>query len=175
MRYVLPFRHYAVTSHEAMMSEKGTLKVVKFDIVNALLNEMALFSSFFMNRIMSCIYVTSGFACSSNEVNHPSTCPRWKFDLVITVSAKVIASDGVMPSAGAMRTSKLTHWNRVMYICVGKLTVIGSDNGLSPCRRQAIIWTNTEILLIVRRAGLLLSQQDFEWLWSVPLSSASLY
>ena len=28
---------------------------------------------------------------------------------------------------------------------------------------------------IVRRAGLLWSQQDFEWLWSVPLSSASLY
>ena len=29
--------------------------------------------------------------------------------------------------------------------------------------------------LIVRRAGLLWSQQDFEWWWSVPLSSASLY
>ena len=31
---------------------------------------------------------------------------------------------------------------------VSKLTVIGSDNGLSPGRRQAIIWTNTGILLI---------------------------
>ena len=29
--------------------------------------------------------------------------------------------------------------------------------------------------LIVRRAGLLWSQQDFGWWWSVPLSSASLY
>ena len=29
--------------------------------------------------------------------------------------------------------------------------------------------------LIVRRAGLLWLQQDFEWWWSVPLSSASLY
>ena len=28
------------------------------------------------------------------------------------------------------------------------LNIIGSDNGLSPCRRQAIIWTNTGILLI---------------------------
>ena len=26
--------------------------------------------------------------------------------------------------------------------------MIGSDNGLSPGRRQAIIWTNAEILLI---------------------------
>ena len=33
-------------------------------------------------------------------------------------------------------------------ICVGKLTIIGSDNGLLPGRRQAIIWTNDGILLI---------------------------
>ena len=32
----------------------------------------------------------------------------------------------------------LTHWGRVTYICVGNLTIIGSDNGLSPGRRQAI-------------------------------------
>ena len=34
------------------------------------------------------------------------------------------------------------------HICVGKLTIIGSDNGLLPGRRQAIIWTNAGILLI---------------------------
>ena len=34
------------------------------------------------------------------------------------------------------------------HIYVSKLTIIGSDNGLSPGRRQAIIWTNDEILLI---------------------------
>ena len=43
---------------------------------------------------------------------------------------------------------KLTHWGRETHICVGKLTNIGSDNGLSPARRQAIIWTNAGILLI---------------------------
>ena len=42
----------------------------------------------------------------------------------------------------------LTHWGRVKHICIGKLTIIGLDNGLSPERRQAIIWTNTGILLI---------------------------
>ena len=42
----------------------------------------------------------------------------------------------------------LTHWGRVTHICVGILTSIGSDNGLSPGRRQAIIWTNAGILLI---------------------------
>ena len=34
------------------------------------------------------------------------------------------------------------------HIWVSKLTIIGSDNGLSPSRRQAIIWTNAGILLI---------------------------
>ena len=43
---------------------------------------------------------------------------------------------------------RLTHWGRVTHICVTKLTIIGSDNGLSPDRRQAIIWTNAGILLI---------------------------
>ena len=42
----------------------------------------------------------------------------------------------------------LTHWGRVMHICVGILPVIGSDSGLSPGRHQAIIWTNAKILLI---------------------------
>ena len=42
----------------------------------------------------------------------------------------------------------LTHWGRVTHICVIKLTIIVSDNGLSPGRRQAIIWTNDGILLI---------------------------
>ena len=33
----------------------------------------------------------------------------------------------------------LTHLGRMTHICVGNLTIIGSDNGLSPGRRQAII------------------------------------
>ena len=42
----------------------------------------------------------------------------------------------------------LTHWGRVTHICVGKLTIIGSDNGLSPGRHQPMMWTNAGILLI---------------------------
>ena len=42
----------------------------------------------------------------------------------------------------------LTHWGRVTHICVSKLIIIGSDNGLSPGRRQAIIWTNAGIMSI---------------------------
>ena len=43
----------------------------------------------------------------------------------------------------------LTHWGRVTHIWVSKLSIIGSAKGLSPDRRQAIIWTNAS-------AGLLL-------------------
>ena len=42
----------------------------------------------------------------------------------------------------------LTHWDRVPHICVGKLTIIGSDNGLSPGRCQVIVLTNAGILVI---------------------------
>ena len=49
---------------------------------------------------------------------------------------------------GQKTKTLLTHWGRVTHIWVSKLTVIGSDNGLSPGWRQAIIWTNAGILLI---------------------------
>ena len=42
----------------------------------------------------------------------------------------------------------LTHRGQVTHICVSRLTITGLDNGLSPGRRQAIIWTNAGILLI---------------------------
>ena len=42
--------------------------------------------------------------------------------------------------------SLLTHWGPVTHICISKQTIIGSDNGLSPGCRRAIIWTNAGIL-----------------------------
>ena len=42
----------------------------------------------------------------------------------------------------------ISHWGRATHICVDKLTIIGSDNGLSSGRHQAIIWANVGILLI---------------------------
>ena len=172
----------------------------------------------------------------------PVTRKMFPIDKVFMIDWQLIENKCVVKS--------LTHWGRVTHICVGNLTIIGSNNGLSPGRRHAFIWTNAGILLIgplginfseilieintfsfnkmhlkmssakwrlflvglnvlnlyntrdrrgyvltllvfrtiiwiasthhcdrivVRRAGLLWSQQDFEWLWSVPLSSASLY
>ena len=49
-----------------------------------------------------------------------------------------------------LEDNEWTHWDRVTHICVStvNLTIIGSDNGLSPGGRQAIIWTNAGVLLI---------------------------
>ena len=66
---------------------------------------------------------------------------------------KFLSSDDVTKAyVSTMRQNSsdqwLTHWGRVTHICVFNLTIIGSDNGLSPGRRQAITWTNVGILLI---------------------------
>ena len=58
-------------------------------------------------------------------------------------------SHEVAPERSDKYMLSLTHWSRVTHIYVGNRTIIVSDNGLSPCRRQAIIWTNAWILLIV--------------------------
>ena len=52
------------------------------------------------------------------------------------------------PHTSEQKGSMLTHWGQATHICVGKLTIIASDNGLSPERRQAIMWTNSGIFLI---------------------------
>ena len=49
---------------------------------------------------------------------------------------------------GPLAMLTLTHWGWVTHICVGNITIIASDHGLSPGRRQAIIWTNAEMLLL---------------------------
>ena len=53
--------------------------------------------------------------------------------------------------------NSLTHWDRMTHVCLSKLANIGSDNGLSPGPRQAIIWANAGIWLI-RTLGTIFSE-----------------
>ena len=79
--------------------------------------------------------------------------------IVSTMAVDDLVNQGIRASAVVVLTKcfqntptfgvdELTHWGRVTHICIIKLTIICSDNGLSPGRCQAIIWTNTGILLI---------------------------
>ena len=61
---------------------------------------------------------------------------------------KLATTDHGILSSRCKDGCSITHWGRVTHICVSKLTIIGSDNDLSPDRRQAIIWTNAGILSI---------------------------
>ena len=63
---------------------------------------------------------------------------RWK--------AIIWANDGIVYWCKYvfLGLNEFKHWSRVTHICVSELPIIGSDNGLSPGRRQAIIWTNAE-------------------------------
>ena len=59
-----------------------------------------------------------------------------------------IIAVGILENDPADIMPLLTNWGRVMHIFVYKLTTIGSHNGLSPGRCQAIICNNVGILLI---------------------------
>ena len=51
-------------------------------------------------------------------------------------------------------SSEWTHWGQMTHICGIKLTIIGYNNGLSPGRPRAIIWTNAIVDCIIRRKKL---------------------
>ena len=71
-------------------------------------------------------------------------CYWRRLSYILTLLFQIPLCQGMLCCYGKL----LTHWGRVTHICVSKLSIIGSDNGLSPDRRQAIIWTNAGILLI---------------------------
>ena len=73
------------------------------------------------------------YFCTKNSFSWYSS---WQACVIIRIST--LAAD----------SSSLTHCGQDTHICVGKSTIVASDNGLSPGRRQAIIWTNAGILLI---------------------------
>ena len=62
----------------------------------------------------------------------------------ITLPADDLAPNSARASAGRVVTKVEAEWPYMHQL----LTIIRSDNGLSPSRHQAIIWTNAGILLI---------------------------
>ena len=69
----------------------------------------------------------------------------WVIILCIS-EKKTVSSTKWQPSC--IKLNVLTHWGRVTHICISKLTIIDSGNGLSPSRHQAIIQTSAGISLI---------------------------
>ena len=65
---------------------------------------------------------------------------------------QVIVYNGIIPHPRCplrvFSIDLLTHLSRATHICVSKLTIIASDNGLSSGRCEAIIWTSAGIMSI---------------------------
>ena len=93
------------------------------------------------------------FTCASNQVSPHQVFPSghpWGLS-----GTAVSAGWAHFPRASVYKAAILnwqyclikTHWGWVMHICARKLTITGPGNGLSPGRRQTIIWTHAGILL----------------------------
>ena len=98
------------------------------------------------NENATMAYIGSGWWIPNWEAYHIGNV--WREMMCETGS--VIQDLFVRYRSGRGEASSLlfTHWGQVTHICVNKVTAIGSDNGLSRGRRQAIIWTNAGILLL---------------------------
>ena len=108
---------------------------------------------------MACNYLCRPFISASNTkvTKSSQSCSKiqhdgikqglWSFSMFEQTWAYPVSIRLVLIQFWSLM-ARLTHWGRVTHICVSKLTIIGSDNGLSPDRRQAIIWTNAGLLLI---------------------------
>ena len=98
------------------------------------------------------VLVSSGMACFRGSFGDvfigAATAFNFNFRNLFDNKAWYITHGYIKDINYSVRRPLLNHWGRVTHICVGNLTTIGSDNGLSPGQRQAIIWTNAGILLI---------------------------
>ena len=93
-------------------------------------------------------YLTNVDLSVGSNDNHPQAINQSKRDTSIInswVSFKITSLNFFIQITPA---NELTHWGRVTHIFVKKLTIIGSNNGLSPSGHQAILWTNAGILLM---------------------------
>ena len=132
-----------VPSHQWADSKVRIHQMMSFKMIKILRGLMALWDESF-------VYLF-------NENNSTSSISQREFstehDMHVVVTHEGITSlhkcswFRITGTRNASVINYLTHWGRVMHICISKLTIIGSDNGLSPGQRQAIIWTNVGILL----------------------------
>ena len=87
-------------------------------------------------------YLTSDIPTGMVPTRCQSIYLWWVHKIPLVV---IICTNLQVNSKAVWQSNTLTHWGQVMWIWVGKLTIIGTDNG----RCKAIICTNAGILLIL--------------------------
>ena len=76
-----------------------------------------------------CSRVYQWYCCAMHNIS------KWLDHWISVISVKWM----IKLLVSIKRSFKLAHWGQVTFICFDNLTRIGSDNGLSPGRRKAII------------------------------------
>ena len=84
------------------------------------------------------MYILESWATSSSLVKSHERFSGFKSPQDRLLAQQLVQTDN-KENIKVPHIGLLTHWGRVTHICVSKLTIIGSYNGLSPGRRQAII------------------------------------
>ena len=120
--YISLYHQCVYTAHLYMYLNVDLLYIALLIYVNE------LFYTSYLPSLCHFIFVRNVYTIHPSKHAHGSLC--------------------IPSSATCLMAFGLTHWCRETHLYVGNPTIIGSDNGLSPGRRQDIIWTNAGILLI---------------------------
>ena len=98
--------------------------------------------------LLQCAIVTWQMLCNDSNSSTQVCDGNSEIGHISFSTSDSITQNDTWDVARSLHVQLLTHWGQVTHICVGNLTIIGSDNGLSPGRRQAIIWTKAGISFI---------------------------
>ena len=97
---------------------------------------------------LQCAIVTWQMLCNDSNSSTQVCDGNSEIGHISFSTSDSITQNDTWDVARSLHVQLLTHWGRVAHICISNLTIIGSDNGLSPGRRQAIIWTQAGIFFI---------------------------
>ena len=136
--YIYLYKWYIYVYHECVY------RYSKLDNIHGAINRISKVGSFFYLR-------------DRTKINHHHLAGMYVaaigqryVNMIIKLSNYSYIRDDITTTSAAVTVVLVVviYWGRVTHICVDKLIIIGCDNGLSPDRRQAIIWTNAGLLSI---------------------------
>ena len=81
-----------------------------------------------------------------NRRNINTSSPIWPLSALFPQVNCIYICDLQKIRSGPWKCQCLTHWGRMTHVCVNKLAIISSVNGLVLGRRQTIIWTNAVVI-----------------------------
>ena len=105
---------------------------------------------------------------AKHKQNRTASEPLWRHQME-TISSLLAICVGNLPVTGGFPSQRPVTWSFDVFFDLRPNNDWSNKRNASDLSRHRAHYDVTVMTLIVRRAGLLWSQQDFEWRWSVPL------